>query len=100
MTKQQLENLYLQTDSGLFTPIYSFTESIPIYDEEGEIIDYELIDYVETISAKEYYQEWLENKDKQIDICPEKTTEEKVEDLINQVTVMDEIIASLTLEVL
>lgn len=60
-------------------------------------------------TADEVYQKWLnDNFDlvdgeyipKQIDICLEKTTEEKVEDLINQVTVMDEIIASLTLEVL
>lgn len=58
--------------------------------------DFELQDWIEGATAEEI-QEWKDNK---IDICPEKTTEEKVEDLINQVTVMDEIIASLTLEVL
>lgn len=50
-------------------------------------------------TAEEVYQEWLDNKDKQIDICPTKTTEEKLEELIGQVSLMDELIANLTLEV-
>ena len=37
---------------------------------------------------------------KQIDNCPPKTTEQKLEELVTQVTIMDEIIANLTLEVL
>lgn len=49
-------------------------------------------------TAQEVYQEWLDSK--QIDICPPKTTEQKLEELVTQVTVMDEIIANLTLEVL
>ncbi|WP_410497205.1 hypothetical protein QTL86_11090 [Cellulosilyticum sp. ST5] len=45
--------------------------------------------------------EWVdEEPPKQIDICPPKTTEQQVAELINQVTVMDQIIASITLEVL
>ena len=59
--------------------------------------DFEIQDWVEGATEEEIV-EWEDSK--QIDICPEPTTEEKVTDLINQVTVMDEIIASLTLEVL
>ncbi|WP_410495007.1 hypothetical protein QTL86_12715 [Cellulosilyticum sp. ST5] len=45
--------------------------------------------------------EWEdEEPPEQIDICPPKTTEQQVAELINQVTVMDQIIASITLEVL
>lgn len=36
----------------------------------------------------------------QIDICPTKTTEEKLEELIGEVSLMDELIANLTLEVI
>lgn len=51
-------------------------------------------------TAEEVYERFLANKDKQIDICPEKTTEEKLEGLIGQVSELDEIIANLSLEVL
>ena len=39
-------------------------------------------------------------KKEQIDICPVKTTEQKLGELVTQVSIMDEIIANLTLEVL
>ena len=41
-----------------------------------------------------------EEPPEQIDICPTKTTSEKLEELIGQVTMMDELIANLTLEVI
>lgn len=64
-----------------------------MYDSLSYLEPYELIEITD------YEFETLINE-KQIDNCPPKTTEEKVEDLISQVTVMDEIIANLTLEVL
>lgn len=50
-------------------------------------------------TAQQVYENYLANKDKQIDICPTKTTEQKIEELIGQVSFMDELIANLTLEV-
>lgn len=74
--EQELELEMLETDIGTFT--------------ENKILG---------LSAQEVYEKELKRRE-QIDNCPPKTTEEKVEDLISQVTVMDEIIANLTLEVL
>lgn len=48
--------------------------------------------------SEEEYQYWLSQQE-QIDICPKKTTEERLEDLINQVDSMDAIIAELLMEV-
>lgn len=70
----------IETPHGIFTDLK---------DEHGNIVK----------TAEEVYKEWLENKDKQIDICPTKTTEEKLEELIGQVSLIDELIANLTLEV-
>lgn len=63
--------------------------------EYGNFVD----DPVKGLTADEVYQDYLKNKDKQIDICATKTTEEKLEELIGQVSLMDELIANLTLEV-
>ena len=49
-------------------------------------------------ATEEEVEAWKQSQ--QIDICPPKTTEQQVAELINQVTVMDQIIASITLEVL
>lgn len=36
------------------------------------------------LTGEESYKKWLESKDKQIDICPTKTTEEKLEELMKE----------------
>ena len=48
--------------------------------------------------TEEEIQSWKQSQ--QIDICPVKTTEQKLGELVTQVSIMDEIIANLTLEVL
>ena len=71
LPKELMDKCYVTENGMIFTPIGEKT-------------------------AEEVYNEW---KDKQIDICPTKTTEEKLEELIGQVSLMDELIANLTLEV-
>ncbi len=44
--------------------------------------------------------ELTEEEKQQVDVCPEKTTEEQLAELITQVSIMDTIIANITLEVL
>lgn len=54
--------------------------------------------YEKELVSEEEYKYWLSQQE-QIDICPKKTTEERLEDLINQVDSMDAIIAELLMEV-
>ena len=70
----------LETEHGIFTDLVN---------DEGEILK----------TAEEVYEGYLKQLE-QIDICPSKTTEEKLEELVEQVTMMDELIANLTLEVI
>lgn len=63
MTHNELLSKRIQTEHGLFRPIYTYTEEKPIYDEENNIIDYELIGYVETMTAEEHYQKWLYDRE-------------------------------------
>lgn len=63
MTKNELLKKRVSTAHGLFRPIYTFVEETPVYDEEENIIDWELIGYVEIITAEEHYQKWLIDKD-------------------------------------
>lgn len=63
MTQNELLNKRIQTPHGPFRPIYKYTEELPIYDEEQNIIDWKLVDYIETMTAEEYYQKWLIDKE-------------------------------------
>ena len=50
------------------------------------------------LTAEEVYAEWKKQKEEQIDIPLAKTTEEKLEELVEQVTIMDELIANIMME--
>lgn len=50
-------------------------------------------------TAEEVYKEWLDNKNKQIDNCSTKTTEEKLEELMSKTEEMDDMIAELMLQI-
>lgn len=63
MRHKELTNLYIKTEHGEFSPIYTCTGYTPIYENEN-ILDYELIDYIQTMTAEEHYQHWLDNKEK------------------------------------
>lgn len=60
MTKTELEAMYIEKDGMIFTPRYTFTA----YELKTE----EYTNLVIIKTAEEVYQEWLSNKDKQIDI--------------------------------
>lgn len=89
MTSKELENLYLMTEYGVFTPNYTYDDYIIKYDEKtGDIIKEEYTNLVVHKTAQEVYEEWLQNnyklidgewvKKEQIDICPGKTVEERL----------------------
>lgn len=63
MTYNELLSKYINTNHGTFTPLYTYEEERPIYNEEENIIDWELIGYVETMTAEEHYKKWLHDKE-------------------------------------
>ena len=52
--------------------------------------------YKNGLATEEQYQAWKQAQ--QIDICPVKTTEQRLEELVEQVNVMDELIANIMME--
>lgn len=82
MTEQQLKELYIQTEHGTFTPIYTYEDFI--LNEETEEYEYIGLEIIKT--AQDVYEEWLESKDKPI--VEEKTLEEKVNALEEQVNLI------------
>lgn len=94
MTEQQLKDLYIQTEHGTFTPIYTYDDFI--FNEEIE--EYEYIGLVIQKSADEVYQEWLESKDKPI--VEGKTLEDKISILEEENIKSQQIIADLEIELL
>lgn len=55
-------------------------------------------DQSRNMTAEQVYAEWKKKKEEQIDIPLTKTTEEKLEELVEQVTIMDELIANIMME--
>ena len=82
MTISELKKMDIITSHGIFSPIYT-CES---YDIETET--YKGFEIIKT--AEEFYQEWLENKDKQIDISSEATTEERITKLEEEKSILAE----------
>lgn len=72
-------------------------------DYEGVLIDtdldLDLIQIVDNYKLENGQLVELTAEEKQIDICPTKTTEEKLEELVEQVSMMDELIANLMMEI-
>nr|DAT81706.1 MAG TPA: hypothetical protein [Caudoviricetes sp.] len=68
MRKVDLRALNIQTEHGIFTPKYMY-DSFDGNEYKNLVIEK---------TAEEVYKEYL--KKKQIDICPSKTTEEKLEE--------------------
>lgn len=60
MKQSELEKNYVKNGQGTFTPLYTCTKSEPIKDEQGNVIDYELVGYAQIKTAEECYSEWLE----------------------------------------
>ena len=59
MKKSEVDKLNIQKPEGIFTPKYSYAECLPIKNEDGEVIDYEYVDFVINKTAEEVYQEYL-----------------------------------------
>lgn len=58
ITGKDLKSMYLETEHGLFTPIYTYES----YDSETDTYQ----GFKSTASAEEVYNEWLVNKDKPV----------------------------------
>lgn len=56
VTIKDVESMYLETEHGIFTPLYTYEN----YEPETET--YQGFEITKT--AEEVYKEWLENKDK------------------------------------
>ena len=59
MKKSEINKLNIQKPEGVFTPNYSYSECLAIKNEDGEVIDYEYVDFVINKTAEEVYQEYL-----------------------------------------
>lgn len=59
MKQSEIDKLNMQKAEGIFTPNYSFSECLPIKNEDGEVIDYEYVDFVINKTSEEVYQEYL-----------------------------------------
>ena len=59
MKKSEVDKLNIQKPEGIFTPNYSYVECLPIKNEDGEVVDYEYIDFILYKTAEEVYQEYL-----------------------------------------
>lgn len=94
MTEKQLKQHYLDTQHGIFTPIYTYEDFI--FNEEKE--EYEYIGLVITKTAKEVYDEWLVNKDKPI--IEEPTSEDKISILEEELKMAQAYIADLEVQIL
>lgn len=58
------KNCFLINEHGKFHPTYECDGFVPIYGDDGEIVDYEYINLVITKTAEEDYQEWLADQEK------------------------------------
>lgn len=76
MLKTELEKLYIETPHGIFTPLYTSDKPIPIENDDVDIIDYNLPNYIQTKTAEEVYQKYLD--DIANPAIPKPTTEEKL----------------------
>lgn len=94
MTEQQLKDLYIETEHGTFTPIYTYEDFI--FNEETE--EYEYVGLVTEKTAQEVYNEWLENKDKPI--VEQLTLEDKINILEEENIKSQQIIADMEIELL
>ena len=59
MKQSKVDKLNIQKPQGIFTPNYSYVECLPIKNEDGEVVDYEYIDFILYKTAEEVYQEYL-----------------------------------------
>ena len=59
MKKSEVDKLSIQKPQGFFTLNYSYSECLPIKNEDGEVVDYEYTDFVLNKTAEEVYEEYL-----------------------------------------
>lgn len=98
MTQQELEKLYINTNHGLFTPVYEYSDYI-LNEETNE---YEYTGLLITKTSQEVYDEWLYNKDHPQPPQPDKISilEKEMEDLKSSQMGQDFIIDDLVFEVI
>ena len=87
MKRSEVEKI--ETKDGIFTESFTYDDEIPVKDEAGNTIDYELTNYRQVMTAEENYNKWLEDRDNKVEkvkLSEEeriKNLEGAVEDLAN-----------------
>ena len=59
MKKTEVDKLNVQKPEGIFTPNYSFSDVVPLKNEDGEVVDCEYEDFILNKTAEEVYQEYF-----------------------------------------
>lgn len=59
MKNSEFQKMKIQTDQGMFFPAYTYSNKIDIKNKDGEVVDYEYIDFILYKTAEEVYQEYL-----------------------------------------
>lgn len=58
MRASNVKDFNIIKPEGVFAPVYSYLEAIPVL-EDGEVVDYEYVDFILYKTAEEVYQEYL-----------------------------------------
>ena len=72
MLRNEFVKLFINTNDGIFMPTYLYEQEVPMYDEQENIVDYELVGYTEILSAQEVYDKWLQDKENPTTQAPDK----------------------------
>ena len=59
MKNSELQKMKIQTEQGVFFPAYTYSNKIDIKNKDGEVVDYEYVDFILYKTAEEVYQEYL-----------------------------------------
>lgn len=62
MKNSELQKMKIQTEQGVFFPAYTYSNKIDIKNKDGEVVDYEYVDFILYKTAEEVYQEYLNPK--------------------------------------
>lgn len=62
MKNSELQKMKIQTEQGVFFPAYTYSNKIDIKNKNGEVVDYEYVDFILYKTAEEVYQEYLNPK--------------------------------------
>lgn len=83
MQKTELDKMDIIVDGVVFHPYYSSLPSVPIFNEKGEVFDYDYPNFVLIKTAEEMYQKYLNP------LPPQPTTEDFNLEIDYRVTLLE-----------